>query len=538
MMQSRGRRLTICKAMVAVTVAASLIFGAAGGAQAQVASVPSSEDSGESFPVEGLKQPFNLRNDNAMRDLALPYIVSWLRSDVSPGLNDASILFRYFTILFNAAFDAVAPYHETAVGVYSRLGRRPASASTSNYFANIAVMYAVYHSMLEMAPHRTEQWRRMMWSVNLNPDHVTENLASAAGIGQVAARNVLDARRHDGFNHFGDETPGFPFMDTTGFVPVNTGLEVIDPSRWQPLLVRPGRSGVYVVQNFVTPQYSLTEPYADIDPREHRVGPPSDSDYANLEAYRAQAEAVLELSATLTDERKMLVEFFDLKARDIILSPTTKDVDDVVEFVQLGFLLHMAQFDAGIVIWQEKLRYDAVRPITAIRHLYGDELVTAWGGPGRGTVELPASEWVSYVQNADHSDYPSATTAFCAAYAQAFRRYSGSEEIESFTTVLDEGSSAIEPEVVPADDVTIEFRTWTEYEETCGEARLWGGVHFRPSVEASLEIGGTFGDAAYDYWATLIDGTASIRGAARKLGPDPLRDTTHWTTGGDGPQAE
>ena len=503
-----------------------------------MASVPSEEDSGDTFEVDGVKRPFNLGSDNAMRDVALPYVVSWLRTDVSPGLNDASILFRYFTILFNAAFDAVAPYHDTAVGVYSRLGRRPASQSESNYYPNIAVMHAVYRSMLEMAPHRTEQWRQMMFSVGLNPDNITENLASAAGIGHVAARSVLDARRHDGFNHFGDETPGFPFMDTTGFVPVNTGLEVHDPSRWQPLLVRAGRNGVYVVQNFVTPQYSVTEPYSGIDPREHRVGPPTDSNYANREAYTAQIAEVLELSAGLTDEQKMLVEFFDLKARDIILSPTTKDVDDVIEFVQLGFLLHMAQFDAGIVIWQEKLRYDAVRPITAIRYLYGDEMVTAWGGPGQGTVELPASQWVSYVQNADHSDYPSATTAFCAAYAQAFRRYSGSEEIESFRTVLREGSSVIEPEVTPAGDVTISFETWTEYEQTCGEARLWGGVHFRPSVEASLEIGGTFGDAAYDYWETLIDGTAPIRGAAQKLEPDPLRETTDWTSGGDEPEAE
>ena len=507
----------------------SMVFAVSGGAAAQVASVPSTEDSGDTFEVEGVKRLFNLHDDNAMRDVALPYVVAWLRTDVSPGLNDASILFRYFTILFNAAFDAVAPYDDTAVGVYSRLGRRPASQSGSNYYPNIAVMYAVYHAMVEMAPHRTEQWRQMMTSVGLNPDYVTENLATAAGIGNVAARNVLDARRHDGFNHFGDETPGFPFMDTTGYVPVNTGLEVTDASRWQPLLVRQGRNGVYTIQNFVTPQYSVTEPYSDFDPRDYRVDAPTDSNYDNMEAYRAQVDRVLERSANLTDEQKVLVEFFDLKARDIILSPTTKNVDDVIEFVQLGFLLHMAQFDAGIVAWQEKARYDAVRPITAIRYLYGDELVTAWGGPGMGTVELPASQWVSYVQNADHSDYPSATTIFCAAYAQAFRRYSGSEDIDDFTTVRKAGSSVIEPVTTPATDVTIEFETWTEYEETCGESRLWAGVHFRPSAEASLEIGGTFGDHAYDYWETLIDGTAPIRGVAQKLDRDPLRDTTNWT---------
>ena len=48
-------------------------------------------------------------------------------------------------------------------------------------------------------------------------------------------------------------------------------------------------------------------------------------------------------------------------------------------------------------------------------------------------------------------------------------------------------------------------------------------------MEASLEIGGAFGDLAYDYWASLIDGTAPLRGAAEKLAPDPLANTTNWT---------
>ena len=523
---------------MAAVVVTSMVFALSGGAVAQVASVPSDADQGDGLEVENAKRFFDMERDNAMRDILLPHVVSWLQADVSPGLNDASILFRYFTTLFNVAFDAVAPYHETAVGVYSRLERRPSWESVNNRRPNVAVMYAVYHSMIEFAPHRTEHWRRMMTLRGLDPDASTEDQSTPEGIGYAAARGVLDARRHDGFNQFGDETPGFPFMDTTGFVPVNTPHVLHDPSRWQPLIVRPGRGGVYISQTFVTPQYSVTEPYADIDPREYRVDPPSDSDHDDLETYRAQVDRVLERSANLTDEQKMLVEFFDLKARDIILSPATKDVDDVIEFAQLGFLLHMAQWDAGIVAWQEKARYDAVRPITAIRYLYGDELVPAWGGPGRGTVELPASEWVSYVQNADHPDYPSATTIFCAAYAQAFRRYSGTEEIEDFTTVRPAGSSVIEPLTTPTEDVTISFETWTEYEETCGESRLWGGVHFRPSVEASLAIGGTFGDSAYDYWATLIDGTAPIRGAAQKLDPDPLRDTTNWTDSSDETQAD
>ncbi len=56
-----------------------------------------------------------------------------------------------------------------------------------------------------------------------------------------------------------------------------------------------------------------------------------------------------------------------------------------------------------IPIWKEKIRYDAVRPLTAIRFIYGTKPVTSWGGPGKGTVEnLPANEWRSYLGDADH----------------------------------------------------------------------------------------------------------------------------------------
>jgi hypothetical protein len=519
---------------VAVALAACLVLTTAGGAAAQVSSIQSENQVEGVFPVTGVKSDFVLSHDNVMRDVVYPYVVSWMRAEVSPGLVDATLLFRYFTILFNVAFDAVAPYHETAIGVYSRLGRRPPSESLTNERPNAAVAYAVYYAMLEMAPHRAAQWEDMLRAAGLRVVADSGNLAHPSGIGRVAARNVIEARRNDGFNQFGDETPGFPFMDTTGFVPTNTAYEVFDASHWQPILTRQGRSGVYAVQSFVTPQYSMTEPYADFDPRQYRVPAPVDSNHENLQAYWAQVDEVLQISANLTDRQKMLAEFFDLKARDIILSPATKEIDDVIEFVQLSFLLHMAQFDAGIVAFQEKLRYDAVRPITAIRWLYGDQPVTTWGGPGRDAVEVPANRWVSYVQLGDHPEYPSGTTIFCAAYAQAFRRYSGTDEIASFSAPRRAGSSVIEPGITPRRDLVIGFRTWTEYEETCGEARIWGGVHFRPSVEVTLEIGGTFGDMAYDYWASLIDGTAPLRGAAEKLAPDPLANTTNWTAADPG----
>ena len=111
-----------------------------------------------------------LVKDNAMHGIILPRINNWLLEEVSPGHNDAPIIFRYLTLLYNAAFDAVAPYHSTAVGVYSRMEHRPALESETNLMPNTAVMHAAYRSMLEFAPHRADEWRDMMTTYGLDPD--------------------------------------------------------------------------------------------------------------------------------------------------------------------------------------------------------------------------------------------------------------------------------------------------------------------------------------------------------------------------------
>lgn len=52
----------------------------------------------------------------------------------------------------------------------------------------------------------------------------------------------------------------------------------------------------------------------------------------------------------------------------------------------------MAAFDTAIVVWQEKKKYDAIRPWSAIGFIWGDRHLTAWGGPGKGLVnDLPAN---------------------------------------------------------------------------------------------------------------------------------------------------
>ena len=55
---------------------------------------------------------------------------------VSPSGGDATLVLRLTTLITNAWFDATAPYHPTAVGVYTRLGRQDAPKDNKERFQN------------------------------------------------------------------------------------------------------------------------------------------------------------------------------------------------------------------------------------------------------------------------------------------------------------------------------------------------------------------------------------------------------------------
>ena len=62
--------------------------------------------------------------------------------DVSPGASDATLLFRATVLTSVAWFDAIAPYHPTAIGIYTQHTHR--LTETTNKNKNIAVLYASY----------------------------------------------------------------------------------------------------------------------------------------------------------------------------------------------------------------------------------------------------------------------------------------------------------------------------------------------------------------------------------------------------------
>lgn len=465
-------------------------------------------------------QAFDFDNGNAAVQVVIPAIVpDVLFSRVSPSGGDATLVLRVTTMVTNAWFDATAPWHPTAKGVYSHLDRQGNPGDlppATNRDMNIALLHASRHVLDSLLPEESARWAAMLDDVGLDSSD-TEPGPTPAGIGNAAGLAVVAGRESDGMNQLGfDDGRAFnpvPYADYTGYEPVNTAYELEDPRRWQPDLQRLGM-GLYRIQQFVTPQYALVEPYSYLDPQQFGVPRPRNTQRLGQPFYKGQADEVLEASANLTEEQKLKAELFDNKIISLGLSAVIESANrgqSLLEFVQLDFLTNMAAFDAGILIWQEKREHDAVRPFSAIREIYGDDEVFAYSGdPDIGATWLPANEWKSYLEEADHPEYPSASACFCSAHTTSARLFLGDDNI-FFPTSFPAGSSRVEPGFTPAADTTVTYTTWSDFNADCGQSRVWAGVHFQAAVDESRELCPVFGEMAYDYLLDLIDGVAALR---------------------------
>jgi hypothetical protein len=432
---------------------------------------------------------------------------------VSPSGGDATLVLRMTLMFTTGWFDATAPYTPHSVAVYSHLGRRPAAEHTQANM-NIACFYASYHVAMAQFPHQEAEWRNMLFDVGLDPDDDSTDLTTPVGIGNVAGMAVVAAKEHDGMNMLGDGNgrgASFrrPYEDTTGYQPRNTAYRLSSPSHWQPAMVN--NRGIYSIQQFVTPQYATSQPHSFDDVSIYEVPRPKNSDWdGNNKGYRAQAAQVLAVSASLTDEQKMLAELFNDKLLSLGQSTGVQAFIrglNLRQIIELDMINHVAAYDTGIAIWKEKIRYDAVRPFSAIRKIYAGQKVTAWAGPGLGVrSDVPGEHWESYLAVADHPEYPSGSQAFCSAHATSMRAYFGDDAF-GWPVVFPAGSSRVEPGVTPAQEIVYVLETWTKFETVCGLTRNWGGVHFLDAIEASKPIGHEIGQIASEWVLAHIDGT-------------------------------
>lgn len=417
---------------------------------------------------------------------------------------------RALALVHTAMYDAWAAYDPVARGVYwDHDLRRPLRERTAER-VRTAVSLAAYRTLVDVFPsEQAALFDPLLRDLGLAAASTADG-TSPAGLGARCAELLLAARHVDGANQLGTGS-GAPYADTTGYRPVNTPDELRDPNRWQPLRGADGS-----VQTFLAPHWPLVQPFALTSASQFRPGPPPLYPSAR---YLEEADAVRALSADLTDREKVIAEYWadgpntetppghwNLLAQWVSARDRHTLSEDVVMFFALGNAL----LDASIAVWDAKIAYDYVRPISAIRFLFAGQTIPAWGGPGQGRRLIAGERFQPYLATPPFAEYTSGHSGFSAAAAAVLTAFTGSPLFgASFT--MPAGASTIEPGLTPAVPVTLHWVTFDEAAREAGISRRYGGIHFERGDLASRALGTAVGEQVWQKARHLVGGAVRRR---------------------------
>ncbi|EPX86063.1 PAP2 superfamily [Rubellimicrobium thermophilum DSM 16684] len=241
-----------------------------------------------------------------------------------------------------------------------------------------------------------------------------------------------------------------------------TGAPPTKPGDWVPT------SHIVQQQAPLLPAWGRNRPFAVPAADACDLPPPPAYSEEPGSAFRAQAEEVLTVSRTLTEEQRLIARFW---SDDPMLSPTppghwiriAEQVleaagADAVRRAEVLAVLSVAMADAFIACWDGKYRYNLLRPVTYIRaHLDPD--------------------WEPLLITPPFPEYPSGHSTLSGAAAEVLTAFFGENYPFSDRTHEDDG---LPPRRFPS------FRAAAE---EAAMSRLYGGIHFRAANENGLAQG-------------------------------------------------
>ncbi len=456
-------------------------------------------------------------------------VVQWNKAALQ-GVRDSRIgppmVARALAIAHTCMFDAWAAYDKKAVGTqFGHKLRRPKEERTLAN-KNEAISFAAYRALVDLfALDKATVFDPLMASLGYDPNNLTINTDTPAGIGNVACAAVLAFRHGDGSNQLGDLHPG-AYSDWTGYVSVNppstvpvNPASVLDPNRWQRLTYDDGATAPtphIVTQSFVGAQWYRVVPFAMTSPDQFRpfvaqFGPA----LFGSETYLQQSKDLVTISANLTDEQKMIAEYW-ANGPHTELPPghwdlfgefvSHRDHHTVDDDAKMFFALTNAIFDAGIAAWDAKRAFDSVRPITSIPYLFHGQQIEAWR-PFQGTQTFDGSLWIPYQMSTfptpPFPEYISGHSTFSAAGAEILKLFTGSDNFGDSVT-FPAGSSNTEPGLTPRQAVTLSWATFTEAADQAGISRRYGGIHFELADLVGRKTGRLVADQAWSKALSFI----------------------------------
>jgi hypothetical protein len=413
---------------------------------------------------------------------------------------------RFLGLIWTAAFDAWSRFDEKATPVYlNNVVRRPIAERTLKN-KEVAISYAIYRTMMKYYFSDSVMLTKKMMEFGFDPNDHSLNPATAVGIGNLAAKTIIEARLFDGSNQTGTITgsDGTPFSDYTGYRPVNTADSLVDLVRWQPKYFADGQGGRYA-PGCLTPHWHKVQPLLLDSASQFRPGPPP---AIGSEKLNSEIKEVVDMQANLTNEQKALVEFMRDGPKSVqqaghwfIFSQnvSVRDKHTLDDDVKMYFLIESAAMDAFVACWDAKMFYDFARPYSLVHDYYHNQLITMWGGPGKGMIQAKGQEWRPYSPETflcpAFPSYVSGHSTVSGACAETLRLFTGSdyfgEEVRRVPGALTDPDNL-------GDTVTLKFPTFTETANMAGISRVLGGYHIQSDNIEGLKLGRSVATAVWN----------------------------------------
>ena len=425
-----------------------------------------------------------------------------------------TVLSRTMAVVLTSMYDAWSAYDPVAVG--TRTGgrlRRPAAERTQANKEK-AIAFAAYRSLLFVYPDDAEWIRGRFREMGWDADDATVDTATPQGIGNAAAAAVIEYRRDDGSNQLGSMpgADGRPYADYTGYRPVNTPDNVVDPLRWMPIPFSDGKGG-RVSPGFLTAHWGRVKPFALSTSDQFRPPPPPPW---GSDQIAREIEEAARVQANLTLEQKTIVEFMREGPRSTGQSGhwlqfaqdvSRRDRYSLDQDVKLFFAVGNAVMDAFIACWEAKRYYDASRPYWWVRTQYKGKKIDGWAGPGKGIARISGEEWRPYSPDIfltpPFPGYPSGHATASGAASRTLELFTGSDrygvvaiqsagymtEPDATTSQMQSREGRAAKDVPASKEVRLYLPSFTATAEMAAVSRLWGGYHLRVDNEEGLVLG-------------------------------------------------
>jgi len=428
----------------------------------------------------------------------------WAKISLEATANDTekfrprpTVTSRILALIWTAVFDAWSRYDANARPVYLTNTQRVPEQDRTVKNKEKAISYAAYRAMLSYYFSDSVMLRQKMIAFGFDPDNRSLDASTPEGIGNLAAKAVIEARINDGSNQTGTMpgSDGTRYSDYTGYKPVNSPDVLNDIKRWQPKYFSDNKGGKFAPE-CLTPHWGHVKPLLMDAGDQFRCPPPPAMGSATLDK---DVKEVVDLQANLTNEQKALIEFMRDGPKSVQQAGhwlifaqhvSVRDNHTLDQDVKMYFAVQAAAMDGFIACWDTKMKYDFARPYTLVHYFYKDKKIKGWAGPEKGMTQMPGQEWRPYSPETflcpPFPSYVSGHSTISGACAEILRLYTGNDRFE-YAVERRPGELTEPGNTGPA--LRLQFTTFTETANRAGFSRVLGGYHIQSENLEGLKLG-------------------------------------------------